>query len=169
MEGPAAAINPPEPPGDAPGRDRYADRCCRHQSAPPVARALEVLLVAPTNLGNSAGAALIRAANSKSLSSAVGGLTSRAPSSHDVPRRTEFNELRQRARSVEITEPHMPGTTENRGVFEDNVEFELAGVAYRLDDGDAILFEADGPRAYRKVGRGEARSFLAMTYGEVIG
>jgi transcriptional regulator with XRE-family HTH domain len=134
-----------------------------------VARALEVPFAALTNLGDSPGTVLVRAANSKSLSSADGGFTSRALFPYDAPRKTEFYELRLRARSVEMAEPHAPGTTENLVVSEGNVEIEVGGVVYRLSGGDAIFFEADVPHAYRNVGLNEARLFLVMTYVEVIG
>jgi transcriptional regulator with XRE-family HTH domain len=134
-----------------------------------VARALEVPFAALTNLADSPGTVLVRAASTKSLSSADGGFTSRALFPYDAPRKTEFYELRLRPRGFEAAEPHAPGTTENLVVAEGSVEIEVAGTIYRLADGDAIFFEADTPHSYRNIGPGEARLFLVMTYVEVIG
>jgi transcriptional regulator with XRE-family HTH domain len=134
-----------------------------------VARALEVPFAALTNLADSPGTVVVRVASSKSLSSASGGFTSRALFPYDAPRKTEFYELRLQPLGFEAAEPHAPGTTENLVVSAGEVEIEVAGVIYRLADGDAIFFEADVPHAYRNVGRGEARLFLVMTYVEVIG
>lgn len=134
-----------------------------------VARALEVPFAALTNLADNPGTVLVRAATSKSLSSADGRFSSRALFPYDAPRKTEFYELRLQPHALEAAEPHAPGTTENLAVSEGNVEIEVGGVVYRLSDGDAIFFEADVPHAYRNVGPHEARLFLVMTYVEVIG
>ncbi len=134
-----------------------------------VARALDVPFAALTNLSGGGGTAVVRASNSKSLSSADGSFTSRALFPYDTPRKTEFYELRIRHQGFEAAEAHAPGTTENLIVAEGSVEIEVGGVVYRLFDGDAIFFEADTPHSYRNVGAGEARLFLVMTYVEVIG
>ena len=44
-----------------------------------------------------------------------------------------------------------------------------AGDAQRLEAGDAILFEADTPHAYRNPGEVEAVMYLVMTYAETVG
>jgi quercetin dioxygenase-like cupin family protein len=49
------------------------------------------------------------------------------------------------------------------------LELETAGETYVLTAGDAILFEADKPHAYKNPGTVEARVFLVMTYAEQVG
>ena len=48
-------------------------------------------------------------------------------------------------------------------------EEQVAGEKHALQTGDAIVFEADKPHAYRNVGREEAVMYLVMTYAEEIG
>ena len=38
-----------------------------------------------------------------------------------------------------------------------------------LDEGDAILFEADVPHSYRNLADGEAVLYLVMTYVQTVG
>ena len=45
----------------------------------------------------------------------------------------------------------------------------MGTAAYRLHPGDAILFTADVPHAYRNVGSTEAVMYLVMTYAEDVG
>jgi quercetin dioxygenase-like cupin family protein len=40
---------------------------------------------------------------------------------------------------------------------------------YRLEAGDAILFEADVRHAYRNAGDGDAVMYLVMTYTDAVG
>ena len=49
------------------------------------------------------------------------------------------------------------------------VEIDVAGETHALQTGDAIVFEADKPHAYKNSGRDEAVMYLVMTYAEEIG
>jgi transcriptional regulator with XRE-family HTH domain len=134
-----------------------------------VARALEVPFAALTSVTGTHGTIVLRAAQSKKLSSNDGSFTSRALFPFDSPRKVEFYELRLGEDGVEDAEAHAPGTTENLVVAQGRIEIEVGGAVHRLDDGDAIVFDADAPHSYRNIGRTEARLFLVMTYVEAIG
>jgi transcriptional regulator with XRE-family HTH domain len=131
--------------------------------------ALEVPFAALTSVSGVHGTVIMRGAEAKLLSSTDGKFVSRALFPFDSPRKVEFYELRLRPGGIEKALPHAPGTTENLIVAKGAVEITVAGNAYRLAEGDAILFEADTPHSYRNAGPGEARMYLVMTYVEMIG
>ncbi len=145
------------------------------QSAPTInvlwkiARALEVTFSALISARTQSGALVLRANESKILTSKDRSFSSRALFPFDEPRRVEFYELRLTGGSVEDADAHPPGTTENLVVTAGTVEIDVSGDTHRLEAGDSILFEADTPHAYRNVGRGEAVMYLVMTYAEEIG
>ena len=145
------------------------------QSAPTInvlwkiARALEVTFSALISSRSGGGAAVMRASESKILTSKDRSFSSRALFPFDGPRRVEFYELRLTAGGVEEADPHPPGTGENLVVTQGTVEIDVSGQTHRLETGDAILFEADTPHNYRNPGRTEAVMYLVMTYAEEIG
>ena len=145
------------------------------QSAPTInvlwkiARALEVTFSALISSRTPTGVLVLRATDSKILTSKDRSFSSRALFPFDEPRRVEFYELRLAAGSVEEADAHPPGTTENLVVTQGAVEITVAGDNHRLETGDSILFEADTPHAYRNPGRGETVMYLVMTYAEEIG
>jgi transcriptional regulator with XRE-family HTH domain len=145
------------------------------QSAPTInvlwkiARALEVTFSALISTRSQSGALVLRASDSKVLTSKDRSFMSRALFPFDEPRRVEFYELRLTPGGVETADPHAPGTSENLVVTAGNVEIDVGGETHRLDAGDSILFEADSPHAYRNAGRGEAVMYLVMTYAEEVG
>ena len=145
------------------------------QSAPTInvlwkiARALEVTFSALISARTQSGALVLRATESKILTSKDRSFSSRALFPFDEPRRVEFYELRLAAGSVEDADAHPPGTTENLVVTAGTIEIDVAGDTHRLEAGDSILFEADTPHAYRNPGRVEAVMYLVMTYAEEIG
>jgi transcriptional regulator with XRE-family HTH domain len=145
------------------------------QSAPTInvlwkiARALEVTFSALISSRTQSGALVLRANESKLLTSKDRTFTSRALFPFDEPRRVEFYELRLAPGGVEEADAHPPGTVENLVVTGGTVEIEAAGETHRLEVGDSILFEADAPHAYRNPGRSEAVMYLVMTYAEAIG
>jgi mannose-6-phosphate isomerase-like protein (cupin superfamily) len=145
------------------------------QSAPTInvlwkiARALEVTFSALISSRTQSGALVLRANESKLLTSKDRSFSSRALFPFDEPRRVEFYELRLTAGNVEDADAHPPGTSENLVVTQGTVEIDVAGDTHRLEAGDSILFEADTPHAYRNPGRGEAVMYLVMTYAEEIG
>lgn len=145
------------------------------QSAPTInvlwkiARALEVTFSALISTRSQSGALVLRAAESKILTSKDRSFSSRALFPFDEPRRVEFYELRLAASAVEEADAHPPGTSENLVVTAGTLEIDVAGDTHRLETGDSILFEADTPHAYRNAGKVEAVMYLVMTYAEEIG
>lgn len=145
------------------------------QSAPTInvlwkiARALEVTFSALISTRTQAGALVLRAADSKLLTSKDRSFSSRALFPFDEPRRVEFYELRLAGGCVEDADAHPPGTTENLVVTAGTVEIDAGGDTHRLEAGDSILFEADTPHAYRNPGQSESVMYLVMTYAEEIG
>lgn len=135
-----------------------------------IARALDLpfaaLIAVPKEPG---GTKVIRAAKTKRLTSIDGTFSSRALFPFDEPRRVEFYELTLAPGGVENAEAHAPGTRENLVVVEGDVEIVVAGEATSLSKGDAIVFEADVPHAYKNKGAREALMYLVMTYAETIG
>ena len=145
------------------------------QSAPTInvlwkiARALEVTFSALISARTQSGALVLRASESKILTSKDRSFSSRALFPFDEPRRVEFYELRLGAGSVEDADAHPPDTSENLVVTAGTIEIDVAGDTHRLEAGDSILFEADTPHAYRNAGRNETVMYLVMTYAEEIG
>jgi transcriptional regulator with XRE-family HTH domain len=116
------------------------------------------------------GTVVLRRANAKVLSSNQGQFTSRALFPFDSERQVEFYELKLSPLHREDAEAHAPGTRENLVVAKGSVEI-ISGSERPvvLNEGDAILFEADTPHSYRNRGTDEAILFLVMTYIETIG
>ncbi len=145
------------------------------QSAPTInvlwkiARALEVAFSALISSTGSSGTMLLKATESKQLTSHDGKFRSRALFPFNSPRRVEFYELRLAPAGVEVAHPHPPGTSENLIVTHGKVEIEHGTETHTLDTGDAIVFEADKPHAYKNRGTSEAVMYLVMTYAEEIG
>lgn len=145
------------------------------QSAPTInvlwkiARALEVTFSALISARTQSGALVLRASESKILTSKDRSFSSRALFPFDEPRRVEFYELRLAAGAVEDADAHPPGTSENLVVTAGTIEIDVAGDTHKLETGDSVLFEADTPHAYRNAGRTEAVMYLVMTYAEEIG
>jgi len=114
--------------------------------------------------------AVLRAGDAKVLSSSGGQFTSRALFPFEDERHVEFYELRLAPHHREEAPPHQPGTRENllvaHGVVEITVGLDPPCV---LAAGDAILFEADLPHAYRNIGDTETVIYLVMTYASRVG
>jgi transcriptional regulator with XRE-family HTH domain len=115
------------------------------------------------------GVVVLRGENAKTLTSHDGSFTSRALFPFDAPRRVEFYELRLAARGEEHADAHAPGTVENLVVSKGSVEIEVEGTRQLLAQGDAIVFEADAPHAYRNASDDEAVLYLVMTYADAVG
>jgi transcriptional regulator with XRE-family HTH domain len=145
------------------------------QSAPTInvlwkiSSALGVPFSALISSRSSGGVSVLRAEQAKKLTSHDGTFSSRALFPFDEPRRVEFYELRLSPRGVEHADAHQPGTVENLVVSEGNVAIEVGGAAQALGPGDAIVFEADEPHAYRNTGDVEALMYLVMTYADTVG
>jgi transcriptional regulator with XRE-family HTH domain len=116
------------------------------------------------------GTVVLRRVNAKLLSSNQGRFTSRALFPFDSERQVEFYELRLSPLHREDAEAHAPGTRENLVCAKGSVEITSGSERpVILNEGDAILFEADTPHSYRNRGTDEAILFLVMTYIETIG
>ena len=145
------------------------------QSAPTInllwkiAHALGVTFSALITRGADVGPRVLSAASAKLLTNQHGTFSSRALFPFGEPRRHEFYELRLKVGGEERAEPHAPGTAENLVVTAGAVEISIASTRYRLHTGDAILFTADVPHAYRNLAEVEAVMYLVMTYAEDIG
>ncbi len=134
-----------------------------------ISAALDVPLSALISDRPTGGTTLLTAEHAKILTSHDGKYSSRALFPFDVPRKVEFYELRLKPEGLEQAEPHPPGTTENLVVSEGSVEITVEDKPYRLNPGDAILFEADVRHAYRNAGESEAVMYLVMTYTDAVG
>lgn len=134
-----------------------------------VATALGVPFSALISSRDRAGFAVLRSGDAKVLTSREGKFTSRALFPFDSPRRFEFYELRLAPRSEEQADPHAPGTVENLVVSAGSVEIQAENERFILDAGDAIVFHADVPHAYRNLGERDAVMYLVMTYVESTG
>lgn len=145
------------------------------QSAPTInvlwkiARAVDVPFSALISTTQESPVKVLREKDAKRLTSHDGSFSSRALFPFDEPRRVEFYELVLAPKGVEAADAHAPGTVENLVVSKGQLELEVGGERYSLGAGDAILFEADKPHAYRNPGAGETRVFLVMTYAEQVG
>jgi transcriptional regulator with XRE-family HTH domain len=145
------------------------------QSAPTVnvlwkiGTALEVPFSALITSRPTSSFHVLRADQSKRLASNDGSFVSRALFPFDEPRRVEFYELRLAPGGAEHADAHPPGTVENLVVSRGAVEIETGGVVHSLGSGDAVVFEADTPHAYRNPGDVEALMYLVMTYAESVG
>ncbi len=131
-----------------------------------VARALGLPFSALISSGAAPGATVLPASRAWILKSKDGAFTSRALFPMDRPRHVEFYELRLARGSEERADAHPPGTGENLVVVEGVIEIVVAGEARRLEAGDAVLFQADVPHAYRNVGPRDALMYLVMTYAQ---
>lgn len=142
------------------------------QSAPTInvlwkiARALDVTFSALISAPEAGGTRVLRGKAAKVLGSQDGSFRSRALFPLDAPRRTEFYELRLTPGCVEEAEPHAPGTLENLVVAQGSVVVRVGAESHRLEQGDAIVFPADGSHGYDNPGRTEAVLYLVITYAE---
>ena len=129
-----------------------------------IARALDVPFSSLLSRGSSGGTAVIRRREAKPLASRDGRFTSRALFPLEGERQTEFYELRLAPGTDEAAGAHAIGTTENILVGRGTVEIVTGDGTHRLEEGDAIQFDADVPHAYRNAGADEAVLYLVMTY-----
>jgi len=116
------------------------------------------------------GTVVLRADDAKVLASHDGRFTSRALFPFDGERKVEFYELRLAPNHVEHADPHAAGTVENIVVTRGRIEVRSGRDSPSvLEQGDAILFEADVPHSYRNLTDREALAYLVMTYVETVG
>ena len=145
------------------------------QSAPTVnvlwkiGTALEVPFSALITSRPTASFHVMKADQAKRLASSDGTFVSRALFPFDEPRRVEFYELRLAPGGVERADAHPPGTVENLVVSRGHMEIEAGSGTHALGPGDAVVFEADAPHAYRNAGDVEVIMYLVMTYADTVG
>lgn len=145
------------------------------QSAPTInvlwkiARALDVTFSALISAPEAGGTRVLRGKVAKILGSQDGAFRSRALFPLDAPRRTEFYELRLAVGCSENAEPHAAGTLENLIVAQGSVSIRVGAETFRLDQGDAIVFPADGVHGYENTARTESVLYLVITYAEARG
>ncbi len=143
------------------------------QSAPTInvlwkiAKALDLPFAALMSQPESqTGPRIMKANRTKRLTSHDGGFSSRALFPFDEPRRIELYELILKASATEEAEAHAAGTKENLAVSSGAVVIVVDGVDHELGEGDAIVFDADVPHAYKNVGDVDAVMYLVMSYIE---
>ncbi len=135
-----------------------------------ITRALDLPFSALINESPAAGSTVVmRRTDAKLLLSQDGRFSSRALFPFETQRKVEFYELRLAAGGTAKSEPHASGTTETLMVTRGQLEVEVGDRIYRLDAGDAILFEADTHHIYRNPGHDEGLYYLVMTYVESVG
>jgi transcriptional regulator with XRE-family HTH domain len=115
------------------------------------------------------GLHLLKAADSKKLTSHDGRFVSRALFPFDERRRVEFYELTLKPGGVEEAHAHNPGTIENLVVSQGQLELDVGERREVLGAGDAIVFEADVPHVYRNLAGGETVMYLVMVYADLVG
>jgi transcriptional regulator with XRE-family HTH domain len=133
-----------------------------------IAHALELPFSALLDQTEKSGTRVLRASESRRLTSADGHFASRALSPFDAPRRVEFYELLLRAGGIENADPHAPGTTETLVVSRGLLELTVGDEHHVLFAGDSIVFEADVPHSYGNPRDFETLVYLVMTYTDEV-
>ncbi len=133
-----------------------------------IARALDVPFSTLITESSAPRTALVPCDRSKLLTSRDGTFTSRALFPFDQPRKVEFYELSLAAKATESADAHPPGTSENLVVSSGQLELTVGKDRHRLTTGDAILFEADVPHAYKNPGDTVTTMYLVMTYAGTL-
>ena len=145
------------------------------QSAPTInvawkiSTALGVPFSALLSERSEGGLHLMKAADSKKLTSHDGKFISRALFPFDERRRVEFYELTLLPGGVEQAHAHNPGTVEYLAVSQGQLEMDVGGRREVMSAGDAIVFEADVPHVYRNLAGGETMMYLVMVYADLVG
>ena len=112
---------------------------------------------------------MLRRAEGKLLTNQDGTFTSRALFPLGERRRAEFYELRLKARWRGDGRSAPAGNGREPGRGRGHRRDRRRGAAHRLETGDAILFNADVPHAYRNAGAVDAVMYLVMTYAHDLG
>ncbi|MDX2090657.1 MAG: XRE family transcriptional regulator [Kofleriaceae bacterium] len=129
-----------------------------------ITSALGVTFAALVGKRHTTGAQILRAIETRPMTSQDGSFASRPLFPFDDQRRVEFYELVLAAGGREDAEAHAPGTMENLTVAAGRLEIDIHGATHALNAGDSILFAADAPHVYRNPGDVEALMYLVMTY-----
>ncbi len=100
------------------------------------------------------------------LVSQTGAMSSRALYPLDQARTVEFYELRLKPLAEERSEAHAAGTVENLVVATGTLELIVGTEKTLLGTGDAAVYQADLPHAYRNLGNAEALLYVVIGYGK---
>ncbi len=115
------------------------------------------------------GVLVLRKAEKNVISSSDGRVTSRLLFPHDSKRLVEFYELTIAASHAADYQAHTPGTIESLIVVRGRIEVTAGREApQRLEEGDAMVFEADVPHIYRNLESSEALVYIVMSYQDLI-
>jgi transcriptional regulator with XRE-family HTH domain len=98
------------------------------------------------------------------LSTQGGAMSSRALFPLDEARTVEFYELRVKRWSRQEFPAHAAGTTEHLAVAAGTLELTVGGEQCVLATGDAAVYQADMPHAYRNMGNAEALLYVVIGY-----
>jgi len=135
-----------------------------------VATALGIPFAAFLDVQDVSGTVVLRKDHGKVVSSSDGRFTSRALFPFDAERKVEFYELRIAAHHTEKAAAHGPGTRQTIVASQGEIEITVGHEQpVHLREGDAIVFEAAVPHAYRNVEPTEAVLYLVVTYVDRIG
>jgi quercetin dioxygenase-like cupin family protein len=91
-------------------------------------------------------------------------MSSRALYPLDQARTVEFYELRIKPLAEERSEAHAEGTVENLVVATGTLELTVGREKTLLRTGDAAVYQADQPHAYRNLGNAEALLYVVIGY-----
>lgn len=94
---------------------------------------------------------------------------SRALTPHDAPGGVAFHEVRVAVGAEERLEGRGPGTTEYLVLRDGAVEIDVGPDRVTLREGDAVVFAADAPHAYRNLGAREAILYRVLTPADPTG
>lgn len=105
-----------------------------------------------------------RRADAQVLRSADGCMESRPLAPAGACPWAEAYELKLAARSIQLADPHAPGTREILIVLSGRLWLHVGKETYQLAAGDSICFMADQPHGYENPGGAEARCHDFILY-----
>ncbi|MGY3581698.1 quercetin dioxygenase-like cupin family protein [Bradyrhizobium sp. USDA 4341] len=108
---------------------------------------------------------VIRKSDDNTLESSNGAFRSRPLTAFGANPRVEIYELVIAPGHIETSQAHGSGTLENIVVSSGSLEVVVGREPpYRLEQGDAIHFQADVPHSYRNIGGEDAVAHLVLGY-----
>ena len=139
------------------------------QSLWKIANALGVPFGSLISTPRRQGSFVLRKAEKNVISSSDGRVTSRLLFPHDSQRLVEFYELTIAASHAADYQAHMPGAVESLIVVRGRIEVTAGKEPpQRLEEGDAMVFEADVPHIYHNLKSSEALVYIVMSYLSLI-
>jgi transcriptional regulator with XRE-family HTH domain len=129
-----------------------------------IAQSLGVHFSALLSTNAPVGTVFTEREKAKKLLSADGRFSSRALFPLGEAGAAEFYELWLAPHSLDIAEPHRPGTRENLIVTAGRLELTFGKEKMTLGAGDCINFTADVPHSYKNPGADDCWMYLVMNY-----